>query len=60
MESELMVYHPKTVPITSIEKPTVEPTSEPDSDALSEPYAPMREGYMGHIYPKDILIYHKF
>ena len=33
------------------EKPTKETTSEPGSDALSEPSAPTREYYMGHLSP---------
>ena len=41
------------------EKTTEEPTSEPDSDALSEPSVPMREDTMGHLSPKDIVRYQK-
>ena len=40
-------------------KTTEEPTSEPNYDAISEPSAPMREDFMGHLSPKDILIYQK-
>ena len=46
-------------PGTPIEKATEEPTSETDSDVLSEPSAPMGEGSMGHLSPGDILRHHK-
>ena len=41
------------------EKPTEKPSLEPDYDALSEPSAPMREGSLGEITPKDIVRYQK-
>ena len=44
---------------TRIEKPTKEPTSESDFDALSEPSAPTRNYFMGHLPPKDTVIYQK-
>ena len=34
-------------------KPTKELTLEPDYDTLPEPSAPTREGFMGHLAPKD-------
>ena len=34
-------------------------TSETDYDALSEPYASTKGVYMGHISPKDTVIYQK-
>ena len=40
-------------------KTTEELTLEPDSDALLEPSAPMREDYMGQLSPKDIVIHQK-
>ena len=48
---------PETGPLS--EKPTKEPTSEPDYDPLPEPYAPTREGSMGHLAPKYIARYQK-
>ena len=44
---------------TPSEKSTEEPTSETDSDALSEPSAPTREDSMGNLAPKDIVRYLK-
>ena len=40
------------------QKPTREQTSEPDYDALSERFAPTREGSKGCLAPKYILRYH--
>ena len=34
-------------------KTTEEPTSEPDYDALSAPFAPTKEDPMGKLYPKE-------
>ena len=52
---------PSTKPTPELGHPskicTKEPTSEPDYNYLSEPSAPMREGSMGHIDPKDIVRY---
>ena len=49
---------PTSEPVPPGEKPTKEPTLEPDSDALLEPSAPTSEGYTGQLSPKDILRYH--
>ena len=56
--------HPPSVEATPdpgppSKKTTEELTLEPDSDALLEPSAPMREDYMGQLSPKDIVIHQK-
>ena len=38
---------------------TKEPTSEPNYDALLEPSTPRGGYFMGNLYPKDIVRYHK-
>ena len=50
---------PTTEPGTPSEKPTGKLTSKPDYNTLSEPSAPTREDYMGHLSPKDIERYQK-
>ena len=45
--------------VHSSEKHTKEPTLKSGSDALSEPSAPTREGFMGDLDPGYIVIYHK-
>ena len=42
------------------EKPTKEPTSETDFDALSEPSTPTGKDSMGHLAPRDIVRYQKW
>ena len=51
--------NPTPLPGPPNENPTEEPPLEPNYNALSEPFAPTREGYMVHLSPKDIVICHK-
>ena len=47
--------YPTPEPGPRSEKPTDEPTLEPNYDALTEILAPTREGSMGNISPKYIV-----
>ena len=51
--------YPTPEPGPPNEKPTKEPTSETDLNKPSEPSAPTREGYMGQLPPRDIILYQK-
>ena len=50
---------PTPEPVPPSGKTTKEPTSKPSYHVLSEPSAPIREGYMGHLSPGDIVRYQK-
>ena len=56
---DLPSVEPTPEPGPPSETPTKEMTLEHDSDALSEPSTPTREGYMGHLSPKYIVVYQK-
>ena len=57
--SDPLTTEPIPKPEPTSGKPTKEPTLEPDSDALSEPFKPMMKGSMGRLAPKYIVRYQK-
>ena len=62
-DEEYLINPPSTEPTPDPGPPskihTKETTSERNYDALSEPSAPLREGSVGRLSPKDIIRYQK-